>query len=237
MMFTIISLNDERLAYKRNIRKYVGADGEICWPAVDGNKITEDDFRKRDLYLRKDIWTNPKRGELGVWLSNFDRWELAGELDEPLIVFEDDAVIDYTFKDKLDMFLDELPPDWDFAALWVPENQRADYHYNVRWHNWKQYQHGNHLPDELSNYRVNERNIAAKVYQGYGMVSLVYSPAGGRRLVRRARTYGITTPVDCWIYEVAHMGLAAGYAPHPHFADIVTYDWQAETHVQKTERY
>lgn len=234
MKYTIISLNDERKSYKDNIRKNVGFD-EVPILAVDGNYPgIQYQIEARDLAI-SPVWPNAKLGEIGVWLSNFDRWNIVAHMNEPLVVFEDDAIVSDTFNDKFNEFVNELPSDWDFAALWVPENQRIDYLYDLV------YEDGipriNGMRDhETSLFRIPGVSRAVLVYQGYGMVSLMYSPTGGKRLVELARKYGITGPVDCWIYEHAHRGNLKGYAPHPDFADIVTYDWSAVSHVQLTER-
>lgn len=235
LKYTIISLNDDRKHYKDNIRKNVVFE-EMHVPAYNANEHHPfEGIALRGLNL-DPIWPNAKRGELGVWLSNYDRWKLVSTMEEPLIVFEDDAIVDNTFSEKFDAFVRQLPNGWDFAALWVPENQRQDFRYNLTY-DWA----GNPivkgmLPAERSLFAVPNSDRVALVYQGYGMVSLMYSPQGGKKLVSLAKQYGITGPVDCWIYEQAHMGNLNGYAPRPEHAEIVTYDWSATSHVQLTER-
>lgn len=233
MRYTIITLNDDRKAFKDKIRDNVACH-EILLPPF--NAYEEDPMEgieKRGLRL-DPIWPNAKKGELGVWLSNYDRW-MNASLYGDLLVFEDDAIVDETFGDKYTAFMQELPDDWDFAALWVPENQRIDYLYDVTYTNGLPHVKGMKHPSEsLFNFEGSER--AAFVYQGYGMVSLVYSQKGGRKLVELAQDYGITGPVDCWIYEHAHMDNLKGYAPRPDYADIVAYDWSAVSHVQLTEK-
>lgn len=236
MKYTIISLNDDRKPYKDVIRSRVKYE-EITMPAVDARQATAEDlahaYEVRDLF--RNGWGNAKNGELGVWLSNFDRWELAAE-DGPLIVFEDDAIPDEYFTDKFETMMAELPDDWDFAALWVPENQRQDYLYNFIYNEIDGMpQLLGYLTPDTSNYRLPGASYAALAYQGYGMVSLVYSKKGGKALAERAQATGITGPVDCWIYEQAKLGNLRGFAPRPECADIVHYDWAAVSHVQLTE--
>lgn len=234
MKFTIITLNDDRKEYKEVIRDRVPYE-EVELPAVDGREVDlMAEIQERGLH--KFAWGNAKQGELGVWLSNFDRWATVANMDEPLIVFEDDAIPGPHFGPALEDLMLELPDDWDFVALWVPENQRQDYLYDntydeyghPRFHGW--------LPPEDSVYRIPGALCAAHVYQGYGMVALMYSPEGGQKLVNQARHRGIDNPVDCWVYEEAHKGHLKGFAPRPDFADLVNYDWKAESHVQLTER-
>lgn len=232
MRYTIISLNDERSRYKDAIRSNLSLS-ELDLPAVDGKEVDIDiELNVRGLH---SLWHNAKVGEVGVWLSNFDRWLIASKMTEPLIVFEDDAIVGGNFMSDIELLTSELPEDWDFVSLWVPENQRIDYGYDL---------HYNEIGDPvITGYRTLEDSLfrvsehVARVYQGYGMVALMYSPSGASKLVNLARSYGAYTPVDCFIYQQAHMGNLNGYAPPPWFAEIVKYDWLAETHVQKTERY
>ena len=234
MKYTIISLDDQRIKYKNALRRNTNIE-EIFLPAVNGREVDiPEEYRKRGLWPYGWI---PTQGEAGIWMSNFDRWELAGSMDEPLIVFEDDAIISPEFDLKLDYVLKALPDDWDFCALWVPENQRIDYYYNVTFNEiGDPVRVGENLSNQDSIYRINDTNVVSLVYQGYGMVSLMYSPAGGRKLVELSRSTGIYTPVDCWIYQQAHLGNLKGCAPHPFNAGLVTYDWSAQTTVHNSER-
>lgn len=233
MKFSIITLDHpEREHYREAIRRFVPYD-EVTIPAVDGRMVNvKEEWAKRDIPLAS--WTY-KMGEAGVWLSNFDNWQWAADNNEELIVFEDDAVVNAGFVQHFDNFYNHLPPEWDFASLWVPENQRVDYQYDVSWDiNGDPVHEGptRHYADSQFKYNL----FAAHVYQGYGMVSLMYSPTGAAKLIERARATGPYTPVDCWVYQQAHLGWLDGYAPTPIFCKIVSYDWSAETTVQRTER-
>ena len=231
MKYNIISINDERWKYKNKIRAYA----EIPEVRIQSFNAHEMDLRS-GLRLRNIEINNwgPKIGELGVWLSNFDCWDTVGMMDEPLVVFEDDAIIDPHFFFKASGILEDLPDDWDFCALWVPENQRQDFTYEVTYDHQGDPIITGHRDYEDSLFWHTKR--VARVYQGYGMVSLMYSPSGGKKLVDLAREYGIYTPVDCFVYQQAHMGNLNGFAPTPMYANIVSYDWSAQSHVQQTEK-
>lgn len=234
MKYNIISINDERKSYKDHIRATVTGT-EIDVPAFNG--YTHDPIEgatERGIELHEG-WGNAKKGEVSIWLSNFDCWQTVAEMDEPLVVFEDDAVPDTYFDVRYKYLMEQMPDDWDFCALWVPENQRQDYQYDVTYELGIPRVHGMVMPDD-SKFRIPGKDMVALVYQGYGMVSLVYSPRGGRRLVELTKKYKMYNPVDCWIYEMAHRDEANGYAPRPEHASIVHYDWSAPSHVQITER-
>lgn len=237
MKYTIISLNDDRSFYKELIRKRVKYE-EVSLPAVDGRVVDiNKELERRSLFING--WTNAKKGEVGVWLSNYDRWKYAKHMDEPFLVFEDDAMPNVAFNMYMDDIFKDLPDDWDFFALWVPDNQKRDYLYDIDFD-----EHGNHIwndrgfkDNETSNYRVENSNVVSLAYQGYGMVSLMYSPSGAAKLVELALRTGLTGPVDCWIFQQAHRGLVKGYTCHPHFTHLVRYDnWEGVSHVQHTEK-
>ncbi len=236
MKYTIISLNDDRIFYKDMIRKRVKYE-EILLPAVNGNII--DVQKELDNRGLSGPWDNAKRGEVGVWLSNFDRWEMAAVMDTPLIVFEDDAMPSTSFNMYMDDIMEDLPDNWDFISLWIPDNQKNDYLYDIEFDEYGQHVWTNRpwRSNETSKYRVGDSNRVALAFQGYGMVSLMYSPKGAAKLVDQARETGLTGPVDCWIFQQAHKGLLEGYSCHPHFAHVVRYDnWGNVSHVQHTER-
>lgn len=239
MKFTIITLDNSRDAYKEQLRRR-NLYPEVILPAVDARGLSREGIQSllddRGLEIDLKCWPNPKNGEIGVWLSNYDRWQWIAKQDEPVIVFEDDAIIDEDFMYDFNRFYQDLPEDWDFAALWVPENQTFDYRYNATYENGAPRIHGGRPDHEPSQYDFGVEH-AALVYQGYGMVSLMYSPKGAQSLVEIA-SRGITGPVDCWIYEHAEgRGKAnlKGFAPKPQYATIVRYDWSAQSHVQHTE--
>lgn len=233
--YTIISINDERADFKKAIRERVLYQ-EHSVPAVNGNAVDlHEEIENRGLLLQP-IWANAKKGEVGVWLSNYDCWATAAEIDEPLIVFEDDAIPSPIFNYIVDDMVTHLPDDWDVFTLWVPENQLIDYQYEVEYDI-----HGHPLiagtgwHGDKSYYYIGSDRVS-KTYQGYGMVANMYSPNGGRKLVDLAHNRGIDNPVDCWLFEEIHKGNLNGYAPRPGYTSIVAYDWNAPSHVQITER-
>lgn len=231
LKFNIISINDERIAYKDNIRKHVGME-EVSIPSVNAYKV-DLPFELKSRGLESRPWT-PKIGELGVWLSNFDCWQWAAD-NEELVVFEDDAIIDENFYDGLQVLYSELPEDWDFLTLWVPENQRQDYMYRVEYDDEGMPNILGNVPPGKSSFDYGAR-FTARAYQGYGLVATMYSPKGGAALIESARRRGICTPADCFIFQETHAERVKGYAPKP-TVGLVSYDWSAETTVHNTGIY
>jgi GR25 family glycosyltransferase involved in LPS biosynthesis len=235
MKYTIISINDDRAKYKERIRQRVGLE-EVSIPATDAGKVDiDEELSKRGLRYTRAGETL-MRGEIGVWLSTYDCWKWVSENNEELIVFEDDAIPSQEFDNYLGMFYSELPTNYDFLCLWVPKDQYPDYRYDVTFDSdgkWRKI--GKDRSPFLSNYNYGAMRLA-KVYNGYGNVAQLYSPRGGSFFSDRARTTGLTEPVDCYVYTEARTGRCAGYAPKPNWAKAVGYDWKAKTTVHNTER-
>jgi GR25 family glycosyltransferase involved in LPS biosynthesis len=229
--YNIISLDDSRKKYKDEIRRHAKGFHEIPCYTVDGRTV---DLNKvvKAYGLKWTDWV-PSFGEAGIWLSNYLRWYLVSKMTEPLIVFEDDAIIREGFTEHVKNLLNQLPDDWDFVSLWVPDNQRIDYRYNLSYNESGYPEIYGMRPDGLPSYFDFGAEDVAKVYQGYGMVATMYSPAGGRKLLKLVKKYGLRTPVDCFLLEEAHKGALNGFAPKPDKV-FVDYDWP-ETTIHNTE--
>lgn len=241
MKYHIISINDDRITTKNMIRERVG---DLEAADVESFNAYENDAVKflsgEGINLRPELWI-PKVGEVGIWSSIVNCWNWCVENNEELLVFEDDARPIEGFRGEFDAFYGRLPKDYDFAAIWVPENQRNDYHGSVIYD-----EHGcpqpvpRYLimdPGVESMYELSGRYPVVQVYQGYGGVSMLFSPKGSKEFLKISRKFGIYTPVDCHFYLSAHRpeDNVAGYAPHPGYL-MVEYDWGTPTTIQTSER-
>lgn len=238
MKYHIISINDDREQYKKVIRERV----HLPQANVESFNAYEKDavayLEENGIRLRPDLW-NPKVGEVGIWASTVNCWKWCIENNEDLVVFEDDAIPVEDFRSQFELFRSNLPDDYDFASLWVPENQRQDFLYYV---DYDEFGGPRHLPKppfldrSVSMFDQGTYPVAV-VYQGYGGVGLMFSPAGSKKFLKRAQEWGLWTTCDCNLYLVSHQAEVGmkSYAPHPDF-EIVKYDWQAQTTVQHSER-
>lgn len=232
MKYTIISLNDDRLKYKTHIRDTVKGCDEIFIPATNGREVNlDDELAKRGLHIpHRGIFSV---GEVGIWLSVWDCWQWCVNNKENLIVFEDDAIPRHYFDEAVHKFLLDIPDGWDYLCLWVPDNQKQDYWYNVTYDD-----EGLPTINGTRNKSLFDfgGDYLAKAYNGYGNVATMFSPRGAEHLMNIARQAGLYTPVDCFLYQEAHAGRCEGYSPQPAHATVVDYDWP-ETTVHTTERY
>lgn len=232
MKYCILSINDDRKTYKDRIRERVRFP-EVAIPtfnAIENNALAEVEARG----LRFVGW-NPKRGEAGIWLSTINVWQHCVDTGDTVIVFEDDAIPEPDFMDIMEHYLAILPEDFGFMALWVPDNQKQDYFYNVTFDSaGMPISHRGTVPDLYSPFRTDHPTLA-KAYQGYGGVALMFSPLGSQLLLDQIREQGMWSTSDCFIFLSAHAGRVSGFAPHPHARIPVSYDWSQATTIQDTE--
>lgn len=229
--FTILSIDDKRIDKKNWINSRFINTQRIFTKCVDGKNEKLLKIQKKEFDINIDGgW---KLGELGVWFSNLNAWKYASENDG-LLIFEDDAIPVSNFEELYYMYLSDMPQNVDFVALWIPENQLQDYQYDAVWDKEGRGSWGRRLPYDQSIYQVGHKYLS-KAYQGYGSVCIYVTRFGGKRLLNRALSTGINTPVDCFYFQQAHGGYINGYALKPEYANIINYDWSAETTIHTTE--
>jgi GR25 family glycosyltransferase involved in LPS biosynthesis len=89
--------------------------------AVNGKDLTNNDI---NFYVKNSYFTNnfnniKTRGQVGVALSHIKLLEKCSKDNKNYIIFEDDFIIDKTFKNKFEIFLQNLPNDWDIFYLFI----------------------------------------------------------------------------------------------------------------------
>jgi GR25 family glycosyltransferase involved in LPS biosynthesis len=222
LAFAIVSVDDSRAATRRDTRQRMSFIPEATGiDFVDGR-----DVARLRACLRTCKRVNPELyvGELGVWFSQLNCWaHLAASDLGALLVLEDDAAVDPEIEPALRTLLAHVPAGWDFVALHVPADQKADYFYRRQFEpdgSWRLVDAGWHTL-ESSPHHVGDPIVAA-AYQGYSTVAMLYSRAGAERLLRLAAA-GIFEPVDCFIFRAHHRGHLRGYAPKPYIRDLVEH--------------
>lgn len=222
-----MSVNDREAENQAKIREMLLPDlGEIklkwCY-ANDPEQFKAAREKFADVRFRPDIWPMAKMGELGVWHSQMIAWDyIAGQTND-VLVLEDDAILDPEFVDMFSRYLLQLPDKYDFYSVYTPKEQYADFYHNYIWDS-NGYIIGLGRP-EYHNlgapwYLYGSKSMC-KVFQGYSCVATLFSPKGAAKLLERARVTGMTTPVDCWIFEQAHAGNVAAYSQKPDYFRIV----------------
>ena len=232
MKYTIVHINNDRedtmslIDKKMNEMNIAKQDILFC----NGREDDLDSWYET-TGVSRSIDYNYKLGEIGIWQSLANVWKNVG--DEPILMFEDDALLHPEFENRFKHALIDLPADADFLTLFVPSNQRADYDYVVRYD-----EIGNPHKTSFTNryiYDIGSSHIA-KAYQGYGGVAVLFTEQGCKKLLAIAQEKGMYTTSDCFLYLEAHAGSINGYAMLPHLYDTVHIDPNTKTLVQDTER-
>lgn len=229
--FTIISIDNSREDKKRNIRSRVGLE-EVQVDCVNGK---DDEQLKRAVKKWHDVeLPGPfKRGEFGIFFSLLNVLEYSAEHGD-LLVFEDDAMPRRDFNFKFNKYMENSPEDMDFCSIWVPEGQQKDYYYNVKYDDGGNPSWTGELTYDQSVYNVGHPWLS-KVYQGFSLVTTVFTQQGSIKLLDYAREKGMFTPADCMIFIAAHTDRVNGYALNPRAEKIVEYDWNAPTTIHKSQ--
>lgn len=233
MKYTIVSVTDKREQSKSAIRAQLSEHEEITEIEFfgPGHDLLAEAERRG---LTFDSWT-PRIGELGVWLSQHNCWQWCADNDEPLLVVEDDAIISDGFDEWYTTITENMTTP-DALALFVPHDQFNDFEYDtVGWTLSGVWRGGS------PNHTINHEFLA-RAYQGYSCVAILYWPSGARKLLAAVQQQGITTPVDCWLFEqgfpdhrrTPNSERVHIWAPKPRFATGVFVDWFAPTNIHNT---
>lgn len=98
------------LEMKQNNLKYIRI------PAVDGSKLTENSFLVKKYFGKPKI--KYSNGQKGCTLSHIGIWNKIKKNNSKYnIVLEDDVIIPKKLFKKLNIYLKQLPKDWDFLFL------------------------------------------------------------------------------------------------------------------------
>jgi GR25 family glycosyltransferase involved in LPS biosynthesis len=114
MKYFVINLD----RYQNRLSNFFNTNGNSDkierFSAVDGNKLVIETLEKRGL-IEKEL-RSYSRPALGVALSHLLLWEKCREINEPITIFEDDAVLNDGFFEKSQRVLETLPNSWEFIA-------------------------------------------------------------------------------------------------------------------------
>ena len=83
--------------------------------AIDGSKIIIEDLDKK-VFKRGS--QNYSKGAIGCALSHLQLWEKCIELNKPIIIMEDDAIVSKNFNKNVNNLMNNLlPTKWDIVQL------------------------------------------------------------------------------------------------------------------------
>lgn len=225
--YCIISVDDSRHDNKEYIRACM--TNEVYIDFVDGRIPGE-------LAKAKTKWSNIetpgpfKAGEFGIFYSVLNCLEYGANHDG-IIYFEDDAVPVPDIHDRLEILWKDMPRNMDMFALWSPENQKHDYKNVSGYNNVGEPRYGSGNGNSIFNFGHSQ---ICYLWQGYGNVSMAFSRRGCQKLLNYIEKRGFFSPIDCLICIAVHGGYLKGYSLIPGVPNLVNYDWNRPTTVQKS---
>jgi GR25 family glycosyltransferase involved in LPS biosynthesis len=152
---------------------------------MDTPTINYSSINQRKQFLSKYPEFNPlrdfKKGELGIFASNYQAWNkfLKSDFDY-LLIMEDDIKLDNNFIDGINSYLERLPKDWDFFSPFVHWWQSANL-YNKETHDY------------------GDKDIC-KSFQTWSLACYFISKQGAKKILESLNN-GFEDPVDWYIFK------------------------------------
>jgi len=123
----------------------------------------------------------PSAGVVGVWASNYKAYKKFLESDyDTLILFEDDITISKNFQLVIEIYMRQLPVDWDFFSFFVPDDSLFAYNEDT--------------------HTIGAENVCIS-YQQWSCAGYMVSREGARKAVEDIESRGINCPVDWYIFN------------------------------------
>jgi hypothetical protein len=225
LKYSILHIDDSRKESMDYIRSVVNPAGydEVEVVGVDGRL-------ENVLSPFPDHNSSMSSTERAIWHTMVNAWKKCVELDEPLLVFEDDAIPEPDFVDLFDWYREALPEGWDVLSLFVGQEQYNDFKVEVlqrdQWGG--DLRTGSVYDFGAPEYLIGSDRIC-RVYNGYSCVAMYYSPRGAARLLKLAETRGCYTVVDCFLYMQSKLGMLDSYTYIPGMPRPVGYDWNKKS--------
>jgi GR25 family glycosyltransferase involved in LPS biosynthesis len=204
--FLIITVGTPaREGHRRRIREAMSGFEEVGVECVDGKnpEQLQANVDRHGFAIHFDTW---RPGEGGLWYSAINAWSLCRDLGEPLLVFEDDALVSPSFGQAVRNA--EPPGDFDFATYYVPYRSAA---------------------------QASEFAFEA-VRQEHGTVCIAYSPAGATRILDLLSSEGLDAPIDIWLFRKGLSGRLRGYGPSPTSEVVVDVDLRTPSLIHEDPR-
>ena len=126
--------------------------------AVNGKKLNISELNE-DIFEKKSI--NYSNGALGAALSHLNLWDKCIENNKPIIIMEDDVIVNYEYKKHLENVLSMLPEDFDILQLSYNFDSVLSFH--------------NTIYEQC-------HSLFAKLRHAFGIAAYIVSPKGAKIL-------------------------------------------------------
>lgn len=154
-------------------------------------------------------------GVVGCWASHYLAWvEMVRQNLDAIVIFEDDVYIYDDFMKYIELYMNNVPSDWDFLSISIPPGEENRYHYDI-------------------NYIGND--FVCKFYQAWNTGSYIISRNGALKAIKDISKNGISVPIDWYIFEDGRDRFNT-YNPMPHMKKIIAFDEDFDnSYIGKTE--
>jgi glycosyl transferase family 25 len=151
--------------------------------AVDGNKLAIESLETRGL-IQKEL-RSYSRPALAVALSHGLLWEKCIEINEPISIFEDDAILNNNFFEKSQKVLETLPDSWEFIAWGWNFDSAMQFYLPGSFSPCITFYSQDELRKNIDSFKTqNFISNAYKLHTLFGAVAYSISPPGARQLKR-----------------------------------------------------
>jgi hypothetical protein len=210
--YHLISINDDRIKNKQEIHRIMSSRDYLGLACLNGNnEIARDKFFADNPEFNIS-WQGFKSGEVGNFASHFIAWKyLINSSMDRLLVFEDDAVLSENFIDRLNVFIEELPDDWDIFSIFVHPNQ-------------------------YDRYNGDSAGNVVKAYQDWSTLCYAISRSGAKKLYDYVCSNGMDYPTDWFIFRHADEHNFNVFTLNPKCELPVVIDESLPSLVQNTDK-
>lgn len=194
----IMSGGDTREKFKAGIREQLGMEWvEHRVRGVDGkNRVALADHFIKNSFITYGDW-HPRMGEAGSWATLLNALYRVVELDRPVAIIEDDALLDDQFTELVDTYTEACPDNVDVLHLltWFDRaNPRALKLLESNWVN----------------------HVIIKNWHDWPFGGVVMYPSGAEKIIDRLHSHPITTSYDVWLFNACQEGWLNAIAPAPY---------------------
>lgn len=174
----------------------------------DGNSNNGHDVLK-SMGIKTEAWEpydgrsfSPLPGEYGLFVSFLKLLEVVSNSEgNDFLLVEDDVVLDKDFVKYFNLFLNDLPEDYDFLSFGYSDGQ-----------------------NELSeNTKINSKYIHKSYNQFSGHMVMLFSKKGAKKILKIFKRVGMEYNSDCMTYRYSLLGSLNGYSVIPSEKRIVMH--------------
>jgi len=162
--------------------------------AVEGRHLNPEDRRANVTALARALITP---GMMGCFLSHRRCWERCVELNQELLVFEDDILLEKDFAKRVCTAMDDLPEDWDVMMIGALGLVHPERKYGLLWlfHFLPSLLF---LPTSGMRWRPRVSSAVHVPLRPAGTHAYVISPAGARKLLDACPRANYHVDVAAW---------------------------------------